>query len=95
MYLKTAYHTQRNNTLFPYATCGTTILSEYLNFLGYKVTDDEVFEAINSPQMINRADALIQKGDTYIKSLLRKRTGSNYNFLNNAMIMLCETGGNF
>lgn len=93
--LNTVYHTQRNNQLYPYSTCGTTILSEYLDFLGYNFSDDDVFKALNSQQMIDRANALIQKGDTYIKQLLNqgfRDDAHQFTYLNNSIIMLCETG---
>lgn len=95
MILNTTYHTQRNNQLYPYSTCGTTILSEYLDFLGYNFLDDDVFKALNSPQMIDRANALIQKGDSYIKQLLNqgfRDEARNFTYLNNSMVMLCEVG---
>lgn len=95
MILQTKYHSQRNNRLYPDSTCGTTILAEYLSFLGFNFSDDEVFEAINSEKMINKAKELAKKGDSYIDGLLKKGfrdAEKKYTYLNNSIKMICETG---
>jgi hypothetical protein len=104
MALGTRYHTQRNNKLFPYSTCGTTVIAEYLSWLNIKYgkdfisDDDAVFEALNCPKMLDKALAYIQQGEDYIKGLLKHRVDepntpldeSKYNYLNQSMLMLCK-----
>jgi len=104
--LETKYHSQRNNKILPFSTCGTTCLSEYLSWLNIKnkenfeCDDDRVFEILNSPEIIAKAKDLIGIGETYIKDYLINRTDnpatqideSKYNTMNQLMIILCETG---
>ena len=103
--LKIAYHTQINNGILPYATCGTTCMAEYLDYLNdhygktYKCKDDEVFEILNGPEMVQKAEELVQKG-VIDKAALDFRADNpktdidegKYRRLNNFMELLAEVG---
>lgn len=98
--LNVKYHTQRNNTLFPSSTCGTTCVAMYLSWLNsilsknYECDDDKILEALATDKMIDRAKAYIQNGDKWVEQYLQKRKVGNlftkYNHLNNIAFMLAE-----
>ena len=100
--LDVPYHTQRNNKLFPYSTCGTTCIAMVLDYLNkafnkkYACDDDAVFEALNSQDLINRAKAYINNGDKWIETYLNDKRftpgGKIYTHLNNVAVMLGEVG---
>lgn len=67
--LDTTYHTQVNNAVLPYVTCGTTSLANTLNWLNKKFNqnfecdDDKVFQILNSPEIIEIAENMIKRGE--------------------------------
>lgn len=104
--LPTEYHTQRNNKILPFVTCGTTCLANYLGYLAEKAgkayvhDDDKVFQFLNSPQMLTKAKEMIKKG-IIDESALCFRTDnpntpqideSKFSHLNNFMEMLAVCG---
>lgn len=66
--LATKYHSQLNNTILPYVSCGTTSLANYLQWLNIKFgtsfecDDDNVMKLLNSQPMIDKAKELVKKG---------------------------------
>ena len=104
-FLDTTYHTQRNNGVLPYVSCGTTCLASYLSWLNkrfgknYVCDDDKVLEALNSEGMLITAENMIKRG-VIDKSALNYRSDnpktpvdeSKFTHLNNFMEMLAECG---
>lgn len=101
--IENRYHTQRNNKLFPYRVCGTTVVANTLSHLGHKDKkfyvhdDDSVFESLHDDEMIRKAMAYIQEGEKWIHHYLNDKRymdgkETEYNHLNNVMIMLAEVG---
>lgn len=104
--LATKYHSQRNNHILPFVTCGTTVLAEYLSYLAdqsgkeYPRDDDEVFERLNSPEMETIVNQMIAMGivDVYAKSYRKDNPNtpdvdeSQYNHFNNFTEILCACG---
>jgi len=92
------YHSQRNNSLFPYSVCGTTVTANVLHYLSkrdklfYVHDDDEVFKVLNSDTLIKKAEAYITGGEVWMKKYLKHRGSTDYTHLNNLMIMLGEVG---
>ena len=105
--LDTKYHTQINNKILPYVTCGVTCLAEYVDWLNkkfsknYACDDDKLMEALNSDAMTNLAKSLIKQG-VIDSSALEMRTDnpktkdvdeSKFNHTNNFKPMLSALGG--
>lgn len=101
--IENRYHTQRNNKLFPHRVCGTTVIANTLSHLAHKDGksyihgDDAVFEALHDDEMIRKAMAYIDDGQTWIETYLDSKRVldgkfSEYTHLNNVMIMLAEVG---
>jgi len=66
--LATKYHTQINNEILPYASCGVTCMAMILNWLNdkfgttYECDDDKLFEILNSKPIIDIAKELVKEG---------------------------------
>jgi|WetSurMetagenome_2_1015567.scaffolds.fasta_scaffold31518_5 hypothetical protein len=104
--LNVPYHTQKNNKILPFVTCGTTSLAGYLDYLSnisgnkFVCDDDKVFEALNSDDMLKTTRQMITKG-IIDHSALDYRTDnpntplideSKYTHLNNFMEILAQCG---
>lgn len=103
--LPTKYHTQINNKILPYVSCGTTCLAEYISWLNIKwnknyiCDDDKVFEILNSQPIIDQANILIKKGIIDNSALDYRLDNPNtiideshYAHLNNFMELLAICG---
>ena len=106
--LNTNYHTQINNKVLPYVTCGTTCLASMLDWLNmqsgkeYPCDDDKVLEILNSAPIIEIAQSMIKSGALDSSALDYRADNPNtpnvdeakYTHLNNFKEMLV-TVGNF
>jgi hypothetical protein len=104
--LDTIYHSQRNNKILPYVTCGVTCLASYIQWINrrygrvYPCDDDEVMRILNSPAMLDKANELI-RGKQISQAALETRPDdpgtpgvdeSKFIHLNNFLEMLSECG---
>jgi len=101
------YHTQINNKILPYVTCGVTCLAEYIHWINkkfnktYVCNDDKLMEILNSEALTNIAKDLIKKGiidasalKIRIDNLKTKDIDeSKFNHTNNFKPMLSALGG--
>ena len=105
--LDTKYHTQLNNKVLPYVTCGTTSLANYINWLdikfgtNFQCDDDKVMEILNSQPLLARAKAMITQGIIDASALDVRDDhsgnpitidGEHFTHLNNFMEMLAVCG---
>jgi uncharacterized protein YvpB len=101
------YHTQINNEILPYVTCGTTCIAEALQYLNdktgsnYVCDDDGVFQRLNSDAIKDIAKKLIIQGVLDPSAMQYRqddpKTATNesqYTHLNNFKIMLVEVANN-
>ena len=104
--LDTKYHTQVNNEILPFVTCGTTSLANYLNWINihwnkaYVCDDDKVMQTMNGPEMLARAKSMIVKGIIDQSALEYRQDNpqtpaideSKFTHLNNFMEVIAECG---
>lgn len=95
--IELSYHTQRNNKLFPGATCGTTCLGMILSYLNKKYNDktiifddDEIFKALNDENFIDYILNIGVINENDLKYFLEKRGNTKYTHFNNSIIILAE-----
>jgi hypothetical protein len=104
--LSTVYHSQLDNKILPYVTCGTTCMANYFQWLNiqyeknYMDNDDGVLEKLNDAIMLGKAQELIDKKIIGEVALSVRNDDprtpdvdeSEFNHLNNYAVMLAELG---
>jgi len=93
--LPVLYHTQRNNTLFPYSTCMTTSFAMAYSFFNLQFKeDDEVFRLLNSKEFIEYYLKNTKLNQSWLKRQFlrfRRLAGkiTKYTYLNNLFDSMC------